>query len=712
MDLTAESAAGRYPGPPAYTDTRLQGYQLLLARAIWLTVAAVSVALFVASIPPYYAGVLALADPHIETPEAVRVGLELFGIPLSAFAALKVAVSIALVAVFVGTGAIIFWWKPDDRGALFFSLTLVVFGAIWPNTLDSLVKVRPGLDPIVKALGTWGFASFFLMFYLFPDGRFVPRWTRWAAVFFVVELVASEHFPGSPLATGNWPAFLSVPLIVCLLGPLFVAPIYRYRRVSGPVERQQIKWVTYSLLVALVSFLGVGLLSGVPALREPSVPAALFALSMPVAVGLLFMPVPISIGIAVLRYRLWDIDPIINRTLVYGALTVIVVGLYVLTVGYLGALFRTEGNLLFSLAATAFIAVLFQPLRERLQRGINRLMYGERDEPYAVLSRLGQRLEVALAPDAVLPAVVETVRDALKLPYAAVALRREEGLTIAAASGESPEEPLRLPLRYQHDTVGELLLSPRAPGEGLTPANCRLLDDLARQAGVAAHAVQLTADLQRSRERLVAAREEERRRLRRDLHDGLGSRLAGLNLQAGALRALIRRDAAAADEAVVELRAEIRAAIADIRRLVYGLRPPALDELGLVAAIRQRAARCALEESTEETRTLRVEVDAPERLPPLPAAVEVAAYRIAEEALTNVVRHGRAGTCLVRLAVEESALRLEIVDDGVGLRAEHTAGVGLLSMRERAAELGGACAVEPIPAGGTRVLARLPLSEI
>ncbi|MDQ5852742.1 MAG: sensor histidine kinase, partial [Chloroflexota bacterium] len=202
------------------------------------------------------------------------------------------------------------------------------------------------------------------------------------------------------------------------------------------------------------------------------------------------------------------------------------------------------------------------------------------------------------------------------------------------------------------------------------------------------------------------------RRLRRDLHDGLGSRLAGLNLQAGALRALIRRDAAAADEAVVELRAEIRAAIADIRRLVYGLRPPALDELGLVAAIRQRAARCALEESTEETRTLRVDVQAPERLPPLPAAVEVAAYRIAEEALTNVLRHARASTCEVRLAIEQGALCLEIVDDGVGLLVERPAGVGLLSMRERAAELGGACTVEPIPTGGTRLLARLPLSEI
>jgi len=166
--------------------------------------------------------------------------------------------------------------------------------------------------------------------------------------------------------------------------------------------------------------------------------------------------------------------------------------------------------------------VLVQPLRQRLQRGVNRLLYGERDEPYAVLSRLGRRLEGTLAPDAVLPAIVETVAGALKLPYAAIALREGECLAVVAAFGQPVGDPLRLPLVYRHEAVGELLLAPRAPGEPFSPADRRLLDDLARQAGVAAHAVRLTADLQRSRERLVTLREEERRRLRRDPHDGLG----------------------------------------------------------------------------------------------------------------------------------------------------------------------------------------------
>ncbi|MDP9380295.1 MAG: GAF domain-containing sensor histidine kinase [Chloroflexota bacterium] len=699
-----------HAGQTDIAGARLCGYQLLAVRTVWLTVATVSVGLFAVSIPPYYAELLTMSGPHTEwAPDSVRTGLDQLGIPLRVYALYSVATMIALAVVFVGTGALVFWRKPDDRAALFFSLTLVVFGAIWPNTLDSLANVHPALGPPSKALSTWGFASFFLLFCLFPDGRFVPRWTRWTAAVLVIQLVLAEHFPDFPLGADNWPAILSIPLYVGLLGSVIVAPVYRYRRASGPMQRQQLKWVTYSLVMALVSFVGVGSLSGVPVLNEPGVPAALYALSGPIAFGMVFMLVPASVGIAVLRYRLWDIDPIINRTLVYGALTAIVVGLYVLTVGYLGAIFQTDTNLLFSLAATGLIAVLFQPLRERLQRGVNRLMYGERDEPYRVLSRLGQRLEAALVPDVVLPTVVETVREALKLPYTAISLGRGEHSRVVAMVGTAVGEPLRLPLLYHGEQVGELLLGRRIGESTFSPADRRLLADLARQAGVAAHAVQLTSDLQRSRERLVTAREEERRRLRRDLHDGLESRLAALNLQVGALRGLIRQDPDAAEETVAELRGEVRAAIADIRRLVYELRPPALDELGLVAAIRQRASQFYMSEATEQHSVLQVTVDAPEQFTRLPAAVEVAAYRIAEEALTNVARHARARSCTVRLTIAEGELRLEITDDGVGLPANRRAGVGLLSMRERAEELGGSCDIEMMREGGTRVLARLPV---
>jgi signal transduction histidine kinase len=364
------------------------------------------------------------------------------------------------------------------------------------------------------------------------------------------------------------------------------------------------------------------------------------------------------------------------------------------------------------LLATGLVAVLFQPLRARLQRGVNRLVYGERDDPYAVLSRLGSRLEATLAPEALLPTIVETVAQALKLPYAALALKQGDAFTTAASYGLPQDKPFILPLVYHTETIGQLLLGPRAPGEAFTAADRRLLEDIARQAGVAVHAVRITADLQHSREQLVTTREEERRRLRRDLHDGLGSTFAALHLQAGAIRTLMLRDLPAADAELVELQTEIRSAIADIRRLVYALRPPTLDELGLVGAIRQYAAQYDRHNSSsgESGGSLCVTVEAPEQLPALPAAVEVAAYRIVQEALTNVVCHAQARTCVVRLSLLDG-LPLEITDDGVGLPPEPHAGVGLLSMRERAAEVGGSCAVEPAPGHGTRVLSNLPLPK-
>ena len=332
-------------------------------------------------------------------------------------------------------------------------------------------------------------------------------------------------------------------------------------------------------------------------------------------------------------------------------------------------------------------------------------MYGERDDPYVVLSRLGQRLEATLAPAAVLPTIVETVAQALKLPYAGITLRQDETFALIAEHGRSVGELVRLPLAYQGETVGQLVLSPRAAGEAFSPADRRLLDDLARQAGAAAHAVGLTIALQRSRERLVTAREEERRRLRRDLHDGLGSQLAALHLRAGTLRTALPSDQAATGAGLVELQSEIHAAIGDIRRLVYALRPPALDELGLAGALRSLAAQCSAPDG------LQVQVEAPEQLPALSAAVEAAAYRIAQEALANVVRHARAHICQVRLTLCEG-LCLAIEDDGIGLSAAPQAGVGLHSMRERPEELGGTCAAEAGAAGGTQVLVRLPLSRL
>jgi signal transduction histidine kinase len=262
-----------------------------------------------------------------------------------------------------------------------------------------------------------------------------------------------------------------------------------------------------------------------------------------------------------------------------------------------------------------------------------------------------------------------------------------------------------LPLTYGHEPVGELILGPRGRGEEFTPADRRLLADIARQVEVAVHAVQVTAALQHSRERLVSAREEERRRLRRDLHDGLGPALASQALALDAARKLLTTDPMAADALLADLTEHTKAAVEDIRRLVYGLRPPALDELGLVAALREQAERYSRAD-------LEVMVEVPERLRPLSAAVDVAVYRIVQEALTNVARHAQATRAHVSLRLDGDHLEVEVLDDGRGILPEMRAGVGLTSMRERAMELGGSCLVEPATGGGTRLVARFPLSEV
>jgi signal transduction histidine kinase len=312
-----------------------------------------------------------------------------------------------------------------------------------------------------------------------------------------------------------------------------------------------------------------------------------------------------------------------------------------------------------------------------------------------------------LVPEAVLPMIVETVTQALKLPYAAITLKQGDEFLIVASHGEAGEIALNLPLVYQAETIGQLLLASRTRGETFTSADRGLLDNLARQAGIAAHAVRLTTELQRARERLVTTREEERRRLRRDLHDGLGPTLAALNLQAGAVRTLIPQDPDEATALVIEWRSTLRAVIADIRRLVYDLRPPALDELGLIGAIHEQATQYSTYAGTNGVQML---LEAPDHLPALPAAIEVAAYRIAQEALANVARHARARTCRIHLWLD-NALYLSITDDGIGLPEQHRSGVGLLSMRERAEELGGSCNIDSTGSLGTCVSALLPFPK-
>ncbi len=577
----------------------------------------------------------------------------------------------------------------------------------------------PGGDVVIwLTFGLWGLAygGVALLVFLFPTGKPLSArwgWVGWltaaaAVTWLVLTLVALWPYRGPALLADTAPPGLEtvqmvglglLNLITATFLAAVVSAVVRLRRSAG-VERQQQKWFVYAVTLAIVVMLILTVLVNL----IPKMTAGTVQNIANLIYSLAFSAIPLAIGMAILRYRLWDIDLLINRTLVYGALTASVAALYILVVGGLGALFQTRGNLLIAILTTGIVAVLFAPLRDRLQRGVNRLLYGERDDPYAVLSRLGRQLENTLAPDAVMPAIVTTLKETLRLPYAAVVLDQADDSLPAAAAGTPTPNPVCLPLTFHGEQLGHLLLGARAPGETFSPAEQRLLNDLARQAGVALAAVRLTADLQQSRQRLVTARAEERRRLRRDLHDGLGPQLASHVLKLEAARDLIRTNPDRAEMLLTSLIEKSQGIVNEVRRLVYDLRPPALDELGLVGAIREYTAHIS-------ANGLQITLTAPEQLPPLPAAVEVAAYRLIQEAITNTIRHAQAQTCRVSLAfeTEPAALHLEICDDGLGLPAGYRAGVGLASMRERAQELGGECVIEPITAGGVRVSAHLPL---
>jgi signal transduction histidine kinase len=542
------------------------------------------------------------------------------------------------------------------------------FALVFPQPLP-FVKHRRWFIPLIYVLPFLGLALYL-------------TWTRTEAV----NILDWMSFWGPP--TGFYAA---VFLLLTL-----AAITWQYLRHKSGASRLQMRWLATAAV--FVGGFAVLFYFVPPFLNLPTLDRNLIGI-----VGLIF---PLAIAVAILRYNLFDIDTILNRALVYGGLTAVVITLYVLIVGALGTILQSQGNLFIALAATGLVAVLFQPLRERLQKAVNRFMYGERDEPFEVLARLGQRLEGTLTPEMVFPTIVETVSQALKLPYAAVSVWRNGQWETAESYGKPVQYPVTYPLTHRGEPVGRLLVAHRAPDEAFSPADERILRNIARQAGAAVHAVQLVADLQQSRQQLVTAREEEWRRLRRDLLDGLGPQLASQTLTIDAIDKLISRDPEKARGLLQDLKKQAKAAVQDIRRLVYDLRPPALDELGLVGALREGAARQSLN-------GLRITVEATSPLPPLPAAVEVAAYRIAQEAMTNAVRHAGATLCSVQLSLPHpgnaDALCLAIQDNGRGLPTDYNTGVGLQSMRERAAELGGSCRIESLAAGGVCVTAEFPL---
>jgi signal transduction histidine kinase len=662
-------------------------------RIAWVILATLSVVVILASIPGYVI-LLNARTKLIESSAVPTVWIEVLNIGI-------IVASIAAASLSLFLAWVIFRQNSKERMPVFLSFFLVLYAIA--GSLEAIYPFWPILSAIEFGLIIISLIGplFVALFVLFPDGQFVPSWTRWLILLSISIVPVSYFLEASSFSVIDEPLFwVGAAIAAGTLILVLYAQIYRYRNVSDPTERQQTKWVIYGIsLWFLVMAVG-----SVPYAQVQQLPPGSsipwWQLLNELVYLISFSFLPLSLTIAVMRYRLYDIDIIINRTLVFGALTVTTMGIYVFIVGYLGSLFQAINQTVFAFLATGLVALLFQPMREQLQRGVNRLMFGERDDPLAVLSSLSKRLEGASEPEAILPSIVDTVGMTLKLPYVAIEINKGQTTSVIAEYGNLHKDVERIPLIHQSENVGQLMFARRSPHESFSETEYKLLRNIARQTGAAVHAAKLTADLRRSRQQLVTAREEERRRLRRDLHDGLGPTLASLTLKIDTARNKLTSDPNTADRLLVETKEQIQDTLGDIRRLVYDLRPPALDELGLVKAVHSFVDQQNLD-------TLSVEITEDTDLPDLPAAVEVAAYRIALEGITNIIRHAQASNAQVRLYPQNGSLIVDISDDGIGLPDPIPVGVGITSMRERAEELGGKLVIIP-QKPGTLLRASLP----
>jgi len=631
----------------------------------------------------------------------------------------EVLINAPLSLGFAVVGALVVSRRPDQGlawlylgGALAMATTLFVLVYAQYGLMTKPGDVPGATFAAWMSAWVWalGFAPLFTLgLLLYPDSRLPGRRWRWAAgasALAIGCLALNGAFAAGPLVnhptTDNpigleWAApalrlleWLGYPLMLTGLTTGVAALAVRWRRAPAEgVERRQI-----ALPLVPAACVCLALLSELLVGDETSSGLAIVLVTLTIA------SVPFTIGVAILRHHLYDIDIVLNRALVYVGLTLGVIALYAAILWALGRQLGGSGST--GIIATGVVAALVLPLRTALQRLVDRAMYGDRGDPYVALSRLTARLQGAAEPGEALIAIADAIAASLRLPY--VEVETADGLR--ASSGTPGSVPLtEWPLTHLGEHVGRLLVEGR-DGRPLSPRDEALLTELARPAGAAVFAASLADALRASRTGLVQAREEERRRLRRDLHDGLGPTLAGMGLGLDVASGLIDRDPAGAKDLLADLKREAVEAVDDIRSLVYDLRPPALDELGLVAALRQQAERLSL-----RSPGLDVIIDAAPALPRLSAATEVAAYRIAMEAVSNTARHAQATHCRVYLRTEDDRLRLEVMDDGIGITEGTRAGVGIAAMRERAAEIGGQCRVGMDGAAGSSVVALLPLER-
>jgi signal transduction histidine kinase len=562
------------------------------------------------------------------------------------------------------------------------------------------------------------------VFLLFPTGRPPsPRW-RWvlwtgtAAIVIFAATIAIE----SETELGLKNPFFDVSEAV--IGPalgigagLFLGSVIagaaslvlRFRRSRGD-EREQLKWFAATASVVAL-FLVVAVFSG---LLTPS--RGLFPRVGEIGSIVSFMSIPVATGVAVLKYRLYDIDVVINKTLVYAVLAAFVTTVYVGIVVGIGALVGSRGNLLLSILATAIIAVAFHPVRERARHVANRIVYGRRATPYEVLSEFSERMAATYSAEDVLPRMARILGEGTAAARAEVWLRVGEELTRAASwpgaadgrravplsEGEVPEiagADRAVPVRHRGELLGALAFA-KPPNEPVTPAEDKLLSDLAAQAGLVLRNVRLIEELRASRQRLVAAQDEERRRIERNLHDGAQQQLVALSVKARLAESLVGQDPNKERELLGQIKAETQEALANLRDLARGIYPPLLADKGLAAALEAQARKVPFPVTVEPNGIGRYSPEA-----------EATAYFCVLEALQNAAKYADASEGMVRLDQDDGHLVFSVTDDGRGFDPATTPpGSGLQNMADRVEALGGWFEVTSSPGRGTSIAGRIPVT--
>lgn len=628
-------------------------------------------------------------------------------------------------AVIAGVGGLLSGLRPRYAGGWLMLTTGVLFlvGQIAEQGASGLQRGEVPVGwagPAVWVAG-WIYPPALVPFFVFlpltfPDGRLPSR--RWrplavaaGALAVVLTLVRAFAMPTlsvsadadwpNPYVLGDFGAAAPTVNLGAQLGVLLASIaatgslVGRWQRAHDNARRQ-ILWVLLALGAVCVSFAADAVL----ALLAPALYPQLFPV-----IQLTPVVVPIAVAVAVLRHRLFDIDVLVSRTIVYGALTAALLLLYAAVVVAVGSVVPTSGDAAGRLVATALVAVVFVPARQWLQRTVGRRLVGARVEPYVALVQLSRKLDAPTMPDDVLTMLARSLAEALSAPYVLIEPVWDGTPLPSAEHGRPLGDHSRLvevTLSHSGIPVGHLFVAQRRH-EQFAATDLRLLSDLALPTAAALYALGLSRDLAHSRERLVRTIEDERRRLGRDLHDGLGPSLAAISMQAETAASLIHSDPDGAARLLSRLVDQTERAVGETRQLAYTHRPPTLDALGLVVALSSHITHLT---------SIPVELVVPDVLPQLPAAVEIAVYRIALEALNNVIAHADAHRCRLRITHDRTSLIVEVEDDGRGIPPHHRPGIGHDSMRERAEELGGTLTMSVGRAGrGTLVRAVLPCDD-